>query len=125
MTNYLEEKKNERTPEQAVAVRSSDNTVQSPRNLLPSPIAACVSLWTATSSLSLRIAGALGSAAVGTARHGALSSIEITRGALEVILQKAGQDVAVASHSQGGHLSCPRIWVAAVGTLVGLPYIQI
>lgn len=75
-----------------------------PRTLLPSSVASVVSLVTATSSLSLRVGGFLGGAAINVARAGTLTSFELGRVIFEGILTRAGQDVASTSRGDTGKI---------------------
>jgi hypothetical protein len=73
----------------------SKRAVVSPgRTLLPGPIASLVSTFTQTASFGLRVSTKLGGFAIAGARETTLTSLELTRAAVEAILTRAGRDVS-------------------------------
>ncbi|OAT13342.1 esterase/lipase [Blastomyces gilchristii SLH14081] len=74
---------------------------QSSRTLLPRPVASLVSLFTHSTSLSLRIGTFLGGFALDSARATTLTGLELSRAVVESILVRAGRDVALQSTEYG------------------------
>lgn len=70
------------------------------RTLLPSPVASAISLWTRSTSLALRVGTVLGGYGFGAAKATTLSSLELGRGILEVILHRAGNEAFLRSNSE-------------------------
>lgn len=70
------------------------------RTLLPSPVASAISLWTRSTSLALRVGTVLGGYGFGAAKATTLSSLELGRGILEVILHRAGNEAFLRSGSE-------------------------
>ncbi|KAI1276341.1 hypothetical protein F5Y07DRAFT_140314 [Xylaria sp. FL0933] len=68
--------------------------------LLPSPVANAVSFATRSTSLALRIGTAIGGYGLSAAKVTTLSSLELGRGILDGILNRAGRDVFVGSPSE-------------------------
>ncbi|KAM3429121.1 hypothetical protein MY4824_008431 [Beauveria thailandica] len=60
--------------------------------LLPGPIASTVSLATRSTSLAIRIGSVVGGYGLNAARFTTLSSLELARGLVEVVLTRAGKD---------------------------------
>ncbi|PGH07460.1 esterase/lipase [Blastomyces parvus] len=74
---------------------------QSSRTLLPRPVASLVSLFTHSTSLSLRIGTFIGGFALDSARATTLTGLELSRAVVESILVRAGKDVALQSTEYG------------------------
>ncbi len=70
--------------------------------LLPSSIASAVSLFTQTSSASLKLGAFIGGLAIDGARITTLTGLELSRAAIEAILSRAGKDVASRSFGELG-----------------------
>ena len=70
--------------------------------LLPHSIASIVSLVAQSSSVSLRLGTFIGSLAIDGARVTTLTGLELSRAAIEVILSRAGRDVANRSLGELG-----------------------
>ncbi|KAI9875597.1 MAG: hypothetical protein M1830_008222 [Pleopsidium flavum] len=71
-------------------------------SLLPSSVASFVSLFTQSSSVSLRLGTFIGGLAIDGARITTLTGLELSRAAIETILSKAGKDVASRSLGELG-----------------------
>ena len=84
------------------------------KTLLPSPLASLVSLVTAASSISLRVGGYIGQAAINAGRVGTLSGVELGRAVLENVLFRAGQDVVELSTGRHGKVAAEGILESAV-----------
>ena len=84
------------------------------KTVLPSPLASAVSFVTATSSVSLRIGGFFGRAAINGARVGTLTGFELGRTLLEGILSRAGHDLVTTSSGQYGKAAAESILERAV-----------
>lgn len=69
------------------------------RTLLPSPVASAISLWTRSTSLALRVGTVIGGYGFGAAKATTLSSLEVGRSILEVILHRAGNEAFLRSNS--------------------------
>ncbi|OJD28352.1 hypothetical protein ACJ73_00251 [Blastomyces percursus] len=74
---------------------------QSSRTLLPRPVASLVSLFTHSTSLSLRIGTFIGGFALDSARATTLTGLELSRAVVESILVRAGKDVVLQSTEYG------------------------
>lgn len=70
------------------------------RTLLPTPVASAISFWTRSTSLALRVGTILGGYGFGAAKATTLSSLELGRGILEVILHRAGNEAFLRSNSE-------------------------
>lgn len=70
------------------------------RTLLPSPVASAISLWTRSTSLALRVGTVIGGYGFGAAKATTLSSLEVGRSILEVILHRAGNEAFLRSNSE-------------------------
>ncbi len=68
--------------------------VSSGSTLLPGAIASLVTTFTQTASFGLRVGTKLGGFAIAGARETTLTSLELTRAAVEAILTRAGRDVS-------------------------------
>ncbi|TGJ85537.1 hypothetical protein E0Z10_g3215 [Xylaria hypoxylon] len=68
--------------------------------LLPGPMANAISFATRSTSFVLRLSTAIGGYGLGAAKVTTLSSLELGRGILDGILNKAGRDVFVGSPSE-------------------------
>lgn len=73
---------------------SQRSVVSSGRTLLPGTIASLVTTFTQTASFGLRVGTKLGGFAIAGARETTLTSLELTRAAVEAILTRAGKDVS-------------------------------
>lgn len=67
--------------------------------LLPGPIASTVSLATRSTSLAIRLGSLVGGYGLDAARFTTLSSLELARGLVEVVLARAGKDTL--DHAKG------------------------
>lgn len=67
--------------------------------LLPRPIANAVSLATRSTSLAIRLGSLVGSYGIDAARFTTLSSLELARGLVEVVLTRAGKDTTDIARS--------------------------
>ncbi|KAH7308528.1 hypothetical protein B0I35DRAFT_453795 [Stachybotrys elegans] len=67
--------------------------------LLPSSVAQAVSLATRSTSLAVRLGSLVGCYSLDAARFTTISSLELARGVVEVVLSRAGRDTLVRSHS--------------------------
>ena len=76
--------------------------VPSGRTLLPGPIASLISTLTAISSLSVQVGTKIGGFWLAGARETTLTSLELSRAAIEAILIKAGSDVSDRRHGPLG-----------------------
>ena len=86
--------------------------------VLPGSIASIISLATAASSLSLRAGGFIGQTALRLGRLSALSGVELGRAALELVLFRAGEDVATTSRGSLGRAAAESILESSVGDLI-------
>ncbi|KAB8336774.1 hypothetical protein FH972_021083 [Carpinus fangiana] len=87
------------------------------RTLLPGPLASAVSFVTATSSLSLRVGGLISSAAINGAKITTLTSFELGRAVLEVVLARAGQDVVETSTGRIGRAAAESLLQKSLASL--------
>lgn len=62
--------------------------------LLPAPIASLVSTFTQATSFGIRLGTKVGGFAIAGARETTLTSLELTRAAIEAVLTRAGRDVS-------------------------------
>lgn len=62
--------------------------------LLPGPIASLISLFSRSTTVSIRVGSLIGGTALGAARIGTLTGLELGRAAVEGILTRAGNDVS-------------------------------
>ncbi|KAF7504936.1 hypothetical protein GJ744_001583 [Endocarpon pusillum] len=87
-----------RNEEQGVQLYQHDpsqrSVMSSGRTLLPGTIASLVTTFTQTASFGLRVGTKLGGFAIAGARETTLTSLELTRAAVEAILTRAGKDVS-------------------------------
>ncbi|RYP29712.1 hypothetical protein DL767_006587 [Monosporascus sp. MG133] len=79
------------------------------RTLLPTPVANAVSLATRSTSFVLRVGTAIGGYGLSAAKFTTLSSLELSRGILEGILHRAGEDVVSRSRSDLGRADAETI----------------
>lgn len=84
------------------------------KTVLPAPVASLISLVTSTSSLSLKLGGFCGQAAISLARFGTLGSLELGRVVLEGLLFRAGQDVVQTSKGSLGRATAEGLLESAV-----------
>lgn len=77
------------------------NVVQQQKTatLLPSPIANAVSLATRSTSFAIRLGSLVGAFGIDAARFTTLSSLELARGLVEVVLTRAGKDTTDLARS--------------------------
>lgn len=61
--------------------------------LLPGPVASLVSLFSRSTTVSIRLGSLIGETALDAARIGTLTGLELGRAAVEGILTRAGRDV--------------------------------
>lgn len=73
---------------------SQRSVASSGRTLLPGPIASLVTTFTQTASFGLRVGTKVGGFAIAGARETTLTSLELTRAAVEAVLTRAGRDVS-------------------------------
>ncbi|CEJ91462.1 hypothetical protein VHEMI07172 [[Torrubiella] hemipterigena] len=91
------------TPQQIAAKSQSILTTPKTSNqslgptLLPSPIAHAVSLATRSTSFAIRLGSLVSAYGLDAARFTTLSSLELARGLVEVVLIKAGKDTATSA----------------------------
>lgn len=83
--------------------------VSSGRTLLPGAIASLVTTFTQTASFGLRIGTKLGGFAIAGARETTLTSLELTRAAVEAILTRAGKDVSERRANELGRAEAENI----------------
>lgn len=69
--------------------------------LLPGPIASTVSLATRSTSLAIRLGSLVGGYGLDAARFTTLSSLELARGLVEVVLTRAGKDTLDHAKANG------------------------
>lgn len=86
--------------------------------LLPKPVASLVSLFTQSTSLSLRLGTYLGGAAIDGARVTTLTGLELSRAVIEVILTKAGRDVASRVSGEYGKAEAESLLERSVGIVI-------
>lgn len=82
-----------------VCTSALSGPLPSPSNgqtLLPSSVASLVSLFSKSTSLSIRLGSLLGSTILDSARTGTLTSLELSRAAVEGIVRRGSTDVVVA-----------------------------
>ncbi|KAI0476345.1 hypothetical protein GGR56DRAFT_465692 [Xylariaceae sp. FL0804] len=79
------------------------------RTLLPGPIASAVSFAARSTSFAFRVGTFVGGYSLVAAKATTLSSLEVGRGILEVILSRAGKDVAARSRSELGRADAETI----------------
>lgn len=90
---------------------------QRAHTLLPLPLAAVISLATATSSLGLRLGGIIGSTAIRAAREGSLTGLELGRVIFEGILTRAGHDVSTTASGDLGRICADRLLLDSVSSI--------
>ncbi|KAL7269221.1 hypothetical protein RUND412_008123 [Rhizina undulata] len=73
--------------------------------LLPAPIANLVSLFSKSTTLSLRVGSLIGETLLDSARVGTLTSLEIGKAAIGGILTRASRDLSYRQQQQGGPVS--------------------
>lgn len=100
---------NEDDAKNAVTRRKTDLPVTSTaaaasQTLLPRPVASLVTLFTQSTSLSLRIGSFLGEFAIDSARTTTLTGLELSRAVVEGILVRAGRDVVSRSGDEYGRI---------------------
>ena len=85
------------------------------RTLLPGPIASLVTTFTQTASFGLRVGTKVGGFAIAGARETTLTSLELTRAAVEAILTRAGRDVSERRSDELGRAEAESILERSVG----------
>lgn len=70
--------------------------------LLPGPLASLVSLFSRSTTVSIRLGSLIGGTALDAARIGTLTGLELGRAAVEGILARAGRDVNSRRAAGGG-----------------------
>ncbi|GAD98851.1 lipase, putative [Paecilomyces variotii No. 5] len=85
--------------------------------LLPRPVASLVSLFTQSTSLSLRLGTLFGGAAIDGARVTTLTGLELSRAVIEGILTRAGRDIAIRSHGELGRQEAESLLERSLATL--------
>ncbi|KAL1960515.1 hypothetical protein VTO42DRAFT_7814 [Malbranchea cinnamomea] len=80
----------------------TSNASATSHTLLPRPVASLVTLFTHSTSLSLRIGTFLGEFAIDSARTTTLTGLELSRAVVEGILVRAGRDVVSRSGDDYG-----------------------
>lgn len=70
--------------------------------LLPGPVASFVSLFSKSTTVSIRLGSLIGETALDAARIGTLTGLELGRAAAERILARAGRDVSSRRGAGGG-----------------------
>ena len=104
----------------ALQIRASENppaSISSPgKTLLPGSLASLVSAVTGTSSLAVRIGSKVGGFWIAGARETTLTSLELTRAALEAILTKAGRDVSQRRNGELGRAEAESILEKSVSS---------
>lgn len=94
----------------------SQRSVVSPgRTLLPGPIASLVTTFTQTASFGLRFGTKVGGFAIAGARETTLTSLELTRAAVEAVLTRAGRDVSERRSDELGRAEAESILERSVG----------
>lgn len=87
------------------------------RTLLPGPIASLVTTFTQTASIGLRVGTKVGGFAIAGARETTLTSLELTRAAVEAILTRAGRDVSERRNDELGRTEAESMLERSVGGL--------
>lgn len=96
----------------------SHRPVTSPgRTLLPAPIASLVTTFTQTASFGLRVGTKVGGFAIAGARETTLTSLELTRAAVEAVLTRAGRDVSERRNDELGRAEAESILDRTVNPL--------
>lgn len=72
--------------------------------LLPARIASLVSIFSKSTTLSIRLSSLIGQLIIDSARTTTLSSLDLARAGIEGVLLRAYQDVEARRISQGGHV---------------------
>ncbi|KAL2354608.1 hypothetical protein BJ546DRAFT_843706 [Cryomyces antarcticus] len=85
--------------------------------LLPPSVASAVSLATRTSSFTLSVGSFFGNLAINGARTGTLAGLELSRSLLELIVARAGQDVADRSLGPMGKAAAEGVMGKSLGTI--------
>ncbi|KAL1881554.1 hypothetical protein Plec18167_003151 [Paecilomyces lecythidis] len=102
-------------------LNNTENTTNSRqtsgRTLLPRPVASLVSLFTQSTSLSLRLGTLFGGVAIDGARATTLTGLELSRAVIEGILTRAGRDIAIRSHGELGRVEAETLLERSLATL--------
>ena len=94
----------------------SQRSVVAPgRTLLPGAIASLVTTFTQTASFGLRVGTKVGGFAIAGARETTLTSLELTRAAVEAVLTRAGRDVSERRSDELGKAEAENILERSVG----------
>ena len=97
---------------------SNQPSIASPgRTVLPGPIASLVTTFTQTASFGLRVGTKIGGFAIAGARETTLTSLELTRAAVEAILIRAGRDVSERRDDDLGRMEAESMLERSVGTV--------
>jgi hypothetical protein len=94
------------------------------RTLLPGPIASLVTTFTQTASFGLRVGTKVGGFAIAGARETTLTSLELTRAAVEAILTRAGRDVSERRSDELGRVEAESILERSVGLMTIVCYMN-
>lgn len=86
-----------------------ESAVAPGRTLLPAPIASLVTTFTQTASFGLRVGTKVGGFAIAGARETTLTSLELTRAAVEAVLSRAGRDVSERRNDEAGRAEAETI----------------
>jgi len=106
----IEAESSDSTALQIISDDASPPALASPgRTLLPGPLASLVSTFAGVTSLSLRVGSKVGGFAIAGTREMTLTSLELTRAALEAVLTMAGRDVSQRRHGELGRAEAESI----------------
>lgn len=97
----------------ALQIHTSEDppaSIASPgKTLLPGTVASIVSTITGATSLGVRIGSKVGGFWIAGARETTLTSLELTRAALEAVLTAAGRDVSRRTNGELGRVEAENI----------------
>jgi hypothetical protein len=103
----------------------SQRSVVSPgRTLLPGPIASLVTTFTQTASFGLRVGTKVGGFAIAGVRETTLTSLELTRAAVEAVLTRAGRDVSERRTDELGRAEAESILERSVSVFSNVQLVQ-
>lgn len=101
----------------------SQRSIASPgKTLLPAPIASLVTTFTQTASFSLRVGTKVGGFAIAGARETTLTSLELTRAAVEAVLARAGRDLSERRNDELGRVEAETILERSVSPSFIVPF---
>ena len=86
-----------------------------PRTLLPSPLANLITYGTNGASLFIKSGTKIAGWAIAGSRESTLTSIELARAAVEIVLTRAGKDVADRRRTELGRAEAAYILEKSVG----------